>query len=101
MFRYGKGAARGCDAVGGPGDGGRGRAGVGRNVPVYEIHRAGGVVEVAERQPLLLLVSDDAQRGVRRFETVQEDRLAGFVRVVVGCFCRRWLPRPCPSGTGS
>lgn len=43
----------------------------------------GGVVEVAERQPLLLLVSDDAQRGVRRFEAVQEDRLAGFVRVVV------------------
>ena len=50
---------------------------------MHEIHRAGGVVEVAERQPLLLLVSDDAQRGVRRFETVQEDRLAGFVRVVV------------------
>lgn len=43
----------------------------------------GGVVEVAERQPLLLLVSDDAQRGVRRLESGQKDRLAVFVRVVV------------------
>ena len=87
---------RGRDGCGSPGDVRRGR----RVVPLHEVHRAGGVVDVAERNVLLRLVADQAQGRVTAVEAAQQDCLAHFFRIVVVAFAQRTGQRTADERTG-